>query len=165
MSDAHTYLVALGSNRRHAYFGRPEEIVQLAAQAVGDNLGEVIALSPTIRSRPVGPSQRRFANAALVVESDLAPPDMLEGLQVIESAMGRQRRGRRWQSRTLDLDIVLWSGGMWASDELVIPHPLFRTRDFVLGPAARIAPDWRDPQTGLSLRQLAARLSKPVSGR
>ena len=160
MSDAHTYLVALGSNQRHAYFGRPEEIVQLAAQAVGDNLGEVIALSPTIRSRPVGPSQRRFANAALVVESDLAPPDMLEGLQVIESAMGRQRRGRRWQSRTLDLDIVLWSGGIYGSDRLTIPHPLFARRDFVLGPAASIAAPWRDPMSGLSLAQLNHRLTR-----
>ncbi|MGB3165548.1 MAG: 2-amino-4-hydroxy-6-hydroxymethyldihydropteridine diphosphokinase [Alteraurantiacibacter sp.] len=162
MSD-HRYLVALGSNRRHALFGSPRQIVALAADAVNDNLGEVLALSTIIRSMPVGPSQRRFANAALVVESDLAPPDMLEGLQVIETAMGRTRRGRRWQARTLDLDIVLWSGGIWASDNLAIPHPLFRTRDFVLRPAAAIAPSWRDPLTGLTLRHLAARLSRRPS--
>ena len=159
MSD-HRYLVALGSNRRHALFGSPEQIVALAAEAIGDNLGEVSALSPAIRTSPVGPSQRRFANAALVVESDLVPPDMLEGLQVIETAMGRIRRGRRWQARTLDLDIVLWNGGIWASDDLAIPHPMFRRRSFVLGPAAAIAPSWRDPVTGLTLRQLDARLSR-----
>ena len=162
MSAAHTYLIALGSNRRHPFFGRPRDIVALAADAVGDNLGEVVALSAIVDSAPVGPSQRRYANAALIAKSDLAPPDMLEGLQVIEAAMGRRRRGQRWGARTLDLDIVLWSGGMWASGELAIPHPRFRERSFVLGPAAAIAPGWRDPLTGLTLAQLHARLRRPI---
>jgi len=61
----------------------------------------------------------------------------------------------------LDLDIVLWNGGAYAADDLVIPHPAFRIRAFVLVPAARIAGDWRDPLTGLTIRQLAARLTKP----
>jgi 2-amino-4-hydroxy-6-hydroxymethyldihydropteridine diphosphokinase len=63
----------------------------------------------------------------------------------------------------LDLDIVLWSGGAWASPGLTIPHPRFRTRQFVLGPAASIAPTWRDPLSGLTLRQLAYRLAASAS--
>ncbi len=77
--------------------------------------------------------------------------------RTIERVFGRDRRGQRWRSRTLDLDIVLWSGGTWYGPRLAIPHPLFRQRDFVLRPAAQIAPDWRDPVSGLTLRQLAAR--------
>ena len=162
MSAAHAYLIALGSNRRHPFFGRPRDIVALAADAVADNLGEVVALSAIVDSAPVGPSQRRYANAALIAKSDLAPPDMLEGLQVIEAAMGRRRRGQRWGARTLDLDIVLWSGGAWTDGVLAIPHPRFRERSFVLGPAAAIAPGWRDPLTGLTLAQLHARLRRPI---
>jgi 2-amino-4-hydroxy-6-hydroxymethyldihydropteridine diphosphokinase len=60
----------------------------------------------------------------------------------------------------LDLDLVLWSGGAWASDRLVLPHPEFRRRTFVLAPAATIAPAWRDPLTGLTVRQLGARLNR-----
>ena len=161
----HAYLIALGSNRRHVRFGAPEAIIDLAAWAIADGLGDVLARSRIVRSAPVGPSQRRYANAALLVESNLAPPEMLEGLQHIETAMGRERRGQRWGARTLDLDIVLWSGGIFAEEYLQIPHPRFRQRSFVLEPAAKIAPTWRDPLTRLTLRQLAARLAKPVSGR
>ena len=53
----------------------------------------------------------------------------------------------------LDLDIILWSGGMWGSAP-TLPHPAFRGRAFVLAPLAEVAPAWRDPVTGLSVRQL-----------
>ena len=124
-------------------------------------LGDVAARSPTIDSAPMGPSARRYANAAAILQSALAPAAMLDGLQGIEVAFGRRRRGRRWADRVLDLDIVLWSGGAVAGETLIVPHPHFRARDFVLTPAAAIAPDWRDPLTGLTLGQLKARLTRP----
>ena len=114
--------------------------------------------SPIIASAPVGPSQRRYANAATVIDSDETPAQLLTRLKQIERAFGR-RRGRRWGARPLDLDIVLWSGGAWASRGLVVPHVAFRDRDFVLRPLARIVPGWRDPVTGLRVRQLAHRLT------
>ena len=121
----------------------------------------MVALSPTIETAPLGPSRRRYANAAAVVESLLAPEAMLDLLNQVEREFGRRRRGQRWGARVLDLDIVLWEGGTWDSPSLILPHPRFRTRGFVLGPAARIAPYWRDPVTGLTLAQLAARLTRP----
>ncbi|RYD41366.1 MAG: 2-amino-4-hydroxy-6-hydroxymethyldihydropteridine diphosphokinase, partial [Verrucomicrobiaceae bacterium] len=60
----------------------------------------------------------------------------------------------------LDLDIVLWSGGIWVSPGLAIPHPAFRERGFVLSPAMDVAADWRDPVTGLKVRHLFARLTR-----
>jgi 2-amino-4-hydroxy-6-hydroxymethyldihydropteridine diphosphokinase len=118
----------------------------------------VEAASRIVTSRPIGPSRRAYANAAAIVRTDLEPPDLLAELLVIETRFGRRRRGQRWGARVLDLDIVLWSGGAWASPGLVIPHVSFRERDFVLRPAAEIAGDWRDPLSGLFLRQLLARL-------
>lgn len=120
----------------------------------------VEAVSAFITSRPIGPSMREYANGAAIVASDLGPLAMLAVLQDIELRHGRQRRGARWRARTLDLDIVLWDGGIMRAQSLTIPHPHFRKRSFVLGPAAAIAPDWRDPLTGLTLRQLAARLQR-----
>ena len=119
------------------------------------------AVSRVIETPPLGPSRRRYANAAAVLETSLDPPELLDLLQDIESTFGRRRRGARWGARVLDLDIVLWSGGMWRSGGLAIPHPQFRRRAFVLGPAMAIARQWRDPVGGLTLAQLHARLTRP----
>ena len=124
------------------------------------SLGTVAARSPVVASEPLGPSRRSFANAAVLLDSDLTPETLLRALQQIEREFGR-RRARRWGERVLDLDIVLWSGGALETADLTIPHPEFRSRPFVLAPAAAIAPDWRDPATGLSVRQLNARLTRP----
>jgi 2-amino-4-hydroxy-6-hydroxymethyldihydropteridine diphosphokinase len=157
---AHIYIVALGSNQRHPHWGAPRAVVDAAMHMVDGTLGTVLARSPIITTAPIGPSQRRYANAALVLESRLAPMELLASLQWLEAQLGRVRRGQRWRSRVIDLDIVLWSGGVVAEPALAIPHPLFRARDFVLGPAAAIAPGWRDPLTGLTLAQLYARLTR-----
>lgn len=124
---------------------------------------DVFAHSPIISSAPVGPSQRNYANAAAIVASPLAPPALLARLHGIEAHFGRERRGQRWRARVLDLDVILWSGGIWAEDNpaLSIPHPAMRSRGFVLAPAAMIAPDWRDPVTGLTIRQLQSRFTRP----
>lgn len=121
---------------------------------------DVEAVSRVIETPPLGPSRRRYANAAAVLETSLDPPELLDLLQDIESTFGRRRRGARWGARVLDLDIVLWSGGAWAEPRLIVPHPQFRTRTFVLAPATQIASDWRDPITGLTLAHLQARLTR-----
>ena len=157
----HTYLIALGSNVRHVAHGRPRAVLRAALEALEAAGLNVNAVSTVIESAPLGPSRRRYANAAALVTSKLEPPELLAGLQATERAFGRRPGGRRWSARVLDLDIVLWSGGAWSSPRLTIPHPRFRQRAFVLGPAALIAPTWRDPVTGLTLTQLAARLTGP----
>lgn len=149
-----SYVIALGSNRRGRH-GTPADEVRAALAAIG---GDVVMTSPFITTPPLGPARRRFVNAAALIESDDSPPEMLARLKAIEAAFGR-RRGQRWTDRVIDLDIILWSGGSWSSDGLTVPHPEFRRRDFVLRPLAAVVPDWRDPVTGLTIRQLAARLS------
>ena len=153
-----TYLVALGSNQRHHSYGRPRDVVRAAMEELAA-LGTVTERSPVITTPPMGAARRRFANAALMIESDYDPPALLAALKRMEREFGR-RRGRRWGDRVLDLDIILWSGGIWAGAGLAIPHGEFRRRDFVLAPAAAIAPRWSDPVTGLSVAQLAARKRK-----
>ena len=120
---------------------------------------EVVATSPIIETPPLGPSIRRFANAAAIVRSDLPPPALLMRLKAIERALGR-RRGRRWGARPIDLDIVLWSGGRWHDRALTVPHIAYRSRRFVLAPLAAIAPGWRDPVTGRTVRQLRSQVDR-----
>lgn len=150
-SPASLYVVALGSNRRGRH-GAPAAEVRAAMTAIG----AAVRASPIIATAPLGPSRRRFANAAILIESAEAPPALLRRLKGIERTFGR-RRGRRWDMRVIDLDIILWSGGAWSSPGLTIPHPRFRQRDFVLMPLLRLVPAWRDPITGLTIRQIAAR--------
>ena len=147
-----TYIVALGSNRAGRW-GSPRATVAAAL----DRLGGLA--SPVVESAPLGPSIRTFANAVTLIVSDETPPALLARLKAMERAAGR-RAGRRWGARTLDCDIVLWSGGCWQSRGLTIPHPAFRTRDFVLAPLATVAACWRDPVTRLTVAQLRARLTR-----
>jgi 2-amino-4-hydroxy-6-hydroxymethyldihydropteridine diphosphokinase len=149
-----SYAIALGSNQpgRH---GRPEAEIAAALALLGD----VTTVSPILRTAPLGPSRRRFANAVAILETGETPPALLRRLKAIERDFGR-RRGRAWGARVIDLDIILWSGGCWGEPHLTIPHPQFRARGFVLRPLLAVAPLWRDPITGLSVRQLAERLER-----
>lgn len=156
-ASRHHYLVALGSNMRVPGVGPPRAVLRRAIDAMAKLGLEVTSVSTLIETAPVGPSMRRYANGAAVIETALAPPELLRIMQGIEQVFGRRRSGQRWRARPLDLDIVMWSGGIWVSPELAIPHPRFRERQFVLGPGAQVAPEWRDPISGLTLRQLSAR--------
>jgi 2-amino-4-hydroxy-6-hydroxymethyldihydropteridine diphosphokinase len=147
-----SYAIALGSNRRGRH-GSPAEIVRAAAAAIDAHRLSKIRLTPAL-----GPAGRGFANAVALVSSELEPPALLDRLKQVERDFGR-RGGRRWGPRVLDLDIVLWSRGAWGGDGLVIPHPEFRRRRFVLQPLAEIAPAWRDPISGATIRQLLHRLT------
>jgi 2-amino-4-hydroxy-6-hydroxymethyldihydropteridine diphosphokinase len=156
---ATSYAIALGSNRRSRH-GSPASTLRAALAEIGG----VRAVS-RIRATPaLGPAGRAFANAVAIVESKLAPDALLARLKSIERAFGR-RPGRRWGPRVLDLDIILWSEGRWRGPGPIIPHPAFRRRDFVLRPLAEVAPDWRDPVTGATVRQLLARLTAPRPAR
>jgi 2-amino-4-hydroxy-6-hydroxymethyldihydropteridine diphosphokinase len=146
-----SYAVALGSNRRGLH-GSPADTIRAAAHAIGARRLSRIRTTPAL-----GPAGRAFANAVALVESEGDPADLLARLKAVERSFGR-RAGKRWGPRILDLDIILWSGGPYEAAGLVVPHPAFRERRFVLEPLAELAADWRDPISGRSIRQLLARL-------
>jgi 2-amino-4-hydroxy-6-hydroxymethyldihydropteridine diphosphokinase len=154
------YLIALGSNVRHHRYGRPRDVVRAAIAELAAQGMPLEAVSSIQISDPLGPSLRRYANAAAIVTSGDDPQSLLARLKRIERTFGRRPRGRRWGARVLDLDLILWDGGFCTAPGLTVPHPSFRLRRFVLDPAAVIAPAWRDPLTGLTVRQLRARLTR-----
>jgi len=165
MADT-SYAIAIGSNRRHGRHGAPAQVIAAALDALRDADVRIRAVSPTIHTAPWGPAGRSFANAAVIVATPLDPPALLRLLKAIERSFGR-RRGRRWGQRVLDLDIMLWSEGRWppfptraAPGRLAIPHIGLALRPFVLVPLTAIAPGWRDARSGLSVRQLHARLKR-----
>jgi 2-amino-4-hydroxy-6-hydroxymethyldihydropteridine diphosphokinase len=149
-------LVAIGSNRCHGRHGRPEGVVRAAIAA----LPAVAAASPIIATTPLGPGTRRYANAVVALVWDGPLLALLAQIKALERAFGR-RRGRRWGDRVLDIDIIAAGTLVVSSTSLTLPHPAMAQRRFVLDPLVAVAPGWRDPVSGLTARQLRARLLRP----
>ena len=137
----HLYAIAIGSNRPHGRHGRPAGVVEAAIARLDQEFG-LFDAAPILLNPAHGGAGRDFANSVALIETDLPPPDLLDRLKTIEREFGR-RRGRRWGTRVLDLDIVAWSGGKWRARGLCVPHKSARERSFVMGPLASIAPGWR----------------------
>ena len=120
----------------------------------------VLQWSPLFRTAPVGgpPDQLDYLNAVLLVRAEGVPQErraleLLDRLQQLECQFGRERR-ERWGPRSLDLDLLWWGGLQCRSERLVLPHPLWRERPFVLAPLAvlqgvPLEPGWPQPLAGV----------------
>lgn len=125
----------------------------------------VVALSPVYETDPVGPPpQGPYLNAALHVETALAPRALLDALLAIERSAGRER-GARNAARSLDLDLLLYDDRVIDEPGLVVPHPRLAERPFVLEPLAALAPALRHPALDATLAALAARARDPAAVR
>ena len=107
---------------------------------------------------PVGvpPDQPRYLNGVVVGQTSLTPRQLLDELLAIEKAAGRTRPSPL-APRTLDLDLILFGSERIQEPGLVVPHPRFRERLFVLEPLAALAPDLIDPETGQAISVLLRR--------
>jgi 2-amino-4-hydroxy-6-hydroxymethyldihydropteridine diphosphokinase len=153
-------LIAIGSNRRHGVHGRPEAVVSAAIAALAAAGLKLVAVSRVRQTAPLGPGGRRYANAAVAVESALPLGAVLRLLKQVERDFGR-RPGRRWGDRVLDLDIIGAGDMVVRAPGLQVPHPGVADRRFVLDPLCDIAPLWRHPLLNASARQLRARQMRP----
>lgn len=144
--------IGLGANLGHSF-----DTLCRAADAL-ENLPSCTAAgrSGIYRSAPIGPAgQPDYLNAVLALDTELPPQLLLERLQAIEHAEGRQR-AERWGPRTLDLDLLLYEGFEQRSERLTVPHPRLFERNFVLQPLADLLPlDWQFAD-GTSLQERLA---------
>ncbi len=151
--------IALGSNLGDREATLRSAIASLDALPLTD----VLRVSRFHETDPVGPpGQGRYLNAAVVLSTGLPPRRLLEALLEIERQHGRVRTDVRNGPRTLDLDLTLYGDLACEENGLEIPHPRFATRRFVLAPLAEIAPQWRHPTLGASVRSLLLRLEEAV---
>lgn len=171
-------LVALGANLP-SLAGSPSDSLRAALAAMA---GRGLSLRAVSRfwhtpAHPAG-SGPDYVNAATLIAAEQSPEALLAVLHDIEAQLGRVRDGRRWAARGIDLDLLAWGHEVrpdaagqdrWraltpaaqtraAPDRLILPHPRMQDRGFVLAPLAEIAPGWRHPRTGHSVREMLAAL-------
>lgn len=146
--------LALGSN-----LADPLHQVQSALDALaGLPQTSLLAISPFYRTPPYGPpDQPDYLNAAVLLDTELAPEALLDQTQRIELEQGRVRKDERWGPRTLDLDIMLFGDLTLETPRLTVPHYDMRHRAFMLVPLLSIAPDLVFPD-GTPLKTLVAAL-------
>jgi 2-amino-4-hydroxy-6-hydroxymethyldihydropteridine diphosphokinase len=148
-----TVAVAIGSN-----LGDRESHLAFARTRLASELGR-FRMSSIRETLPLGVgAQPHYLNAVAVGETSRTPRELLAILQQIEHDRGRERPFPG-APRTLDLDLVLFGDVVLEEAGLIVPHPRFRERSFVLEPLAEIAPDLVDPVTRLSVRELLEKKS------
>ena len=130
--------LGLGSNLQE-----PVMQLQQALRRLAETTGlKVLRTSSFYRTPPWGDEQQDdFINAVVQIETSLEPIPLLHVLQSIENVMGRQRSGRRWGPRTIDIDLLLYGERQFHSAELEIPHPRMFERAFVLKPLYELDAD------------------------
>jgi len=131
----HISYLALGTN-----LGDKERNLQLALEKIAENIGKISAVSSIYASEAWGyKSKNRFLNQVARIETILSPLELLKAVQVIETQMGRVRNNSgRYHDRIIDIDIILYDDLVCRSEELTIPHPLYRQRPFVWKPLEEI---------------------------
>lgn len=124
-------------------------------------IGRVLLFSPVVESEPWGfEAETNFLNMALMVETELAPQQVLAGMLEIENILGRKRSGAGYVSRSIDIDILFYDDKQINEDKLVIPHPLLHMRQFVLEPLHAIAPDFIHPVFNATISDLLSQLNR-----
>jgi 2-amino-4-hydroxy-6-hydroxymethyldihydropteridine diphosphokinase len=142
--------IALGSN-----LGNREQYLRDAVEALRAFVAN-LRVSSFHETAPVGVGEQpQFLNAAAVGTTTLPAPALLSRLLETEQRFGRERP-YHGAARTLDLDLILYGSAIIEEPGLIVPHPRFRERRFVLAPLAEVAGDWIDPVSGLTISRLLA---------
>jgi len=145
--------LGLGSN-----MGDRRDMLQAAVDALRARGVVVEAVSPVYETAPrEREDQPAFLNAAVRAHTALAPPALLDVAKGVERDLGRRAGGVRYGPRPIDCDLLVWEGGAWAEERLVVPHPRLAGRRFAMLPLLDLDPDLTLPD-GTVLADACARI-------
>jgi 2-amino-4-hydroxy-6-hydroxymethyldihydropteridine diphosphokinase len=146
------YYIALGTNVGNYINNFSHAIVELK------KIGQVIKMANIYKSKPYGYlKQNFFYNSMVHLKSELLPTELMNKIQLIEKKLKKNKRIINGP-RKIDLDIIFWGYKMFNNRELSIPHPRVSERDFVLFPLQDIAPNFRDPVSKITVKELIKEL-------
>ncbi len=144
--------------------------LQCAQQQINEQIGPVLRCSHRYESPAWGFDARTlFSNQVLEADTDLKPEELLDAVQRIENALGRdraaeqaerERTGARYASRTIDIDVLFYDDRVIDTPRLRVPHPRIGEREFVLVPLCEVMRQRRHPLTGLTAGQMLEALRK-----
>jgi 2-amino-4-hydroxy-6-hydroxymethyldihydropteridine diphosphokinase len=152
----HRIFIGIGSNlgNRRAYYHKALEHIATLPKT------RIVKQSSLYESEPIGEAKNWYVNGVIEIETSFTPPQLLQRLQQIELALGRKRTAetKKWSSRKIDLDILLFDSQTVDSRTLKIPHPELHHRRFVLLPLCELAPHLTHPRLGATIAELLAGL-------
>jgi 2-amino-4-hydroxy-6-hydroxymethyldihydropteridine diphosphokinase len=148
--------IALGSNLASEWGDRAANLREAVRRV--KRLGQVRAVSRFYDTAPVGyTDQPNFLNAAMLLETELEPVELMRALLAVERAMGRDRAAAVAKGpRVIDLDLLLMDDVVMVTEALTLPHPAMAQRRFVLEPLKQIAPTLVDPLSGRTVAEMLA---------
>ena len=138
--------MALGGNQAYVL-----GTFRWALQALEASLGQLLACSSAFRTRAVVPADwdaplpPDYWNAVVALRTERPPQTLLPLLKDIERRAGRCA-SRRWASRPLDIDVLVYADLQLDAADLTVPHPRLAERAFVLQPLAEVAPQLAIPR-------------------
>jgi len=142
--------IGLGTN-----LGDREENLKAALRSIDESAGQIISCSSVYETAPWGfRSRKKFLNMVVIAETRLLPEELLDTTMKIEKLLGRVRSSRRYTSRVIDIDILLYDSDIIDTENLKIPHPLLHKRKFVLVPLCEIAAGMIHPVYKKGIREL-----------
>ncbi len=142
--------LSLGSSMgdRKAYLDRAVELLSKSSGI------KVTKVSSYIQTQPVGGvAKNTFLNCAAEIQTYLSPHALLDQIHRIESECDRVRK-ERWGDRTLDIDIIFYGKQQVREDDLIIPHPEYLNREFVIEPLKEICPEFLCPSCLKKIKNL-----------
>ena len=151
-NDIHVVFLGLGSN-----LGDKEKNIERAYREIDKRIGRIISKSAFYMSDPEGfESENRFVNSVCELVTILEAREVLRVTQAIEKELGRTKKSPDggYADRTIDIDILMVDNRIVEEPGLIIPHPRFHLRDFVLTPFAEISPDTVHPVFAKTILEL-----------
>lgn len=146
-------IIGLGSNLNDRFAALSGTLRLLKEEA-----GDIVAASSVWETEPWGfEADDQFLNMVVVLETGKQPSQLMQLFRSLEGRMGRKRSGGgKYESRIIDIDILLWEDRVISMPGLEVPHPKLADRRFVLEPLSEVAPDAVHPVTGLTVKEMLA---------
>jgi len=139
-----------------ANLGYSNQLIIYSREAIAARIVVIKSSSSIYESEPWGfESDNNFLNQILLVETILSPAAIMLELSYIESKFGRERNGKGYSSRTMDIDVLFYDHLILYTPELIVPHKQLHKRRFIVEPLREIAPDFIHPLFSISINEIA----------
>ena len=143
-------ILSLGGNK-----GNVSDTFFRVEKLISDEIGLITKTSSNYKTAAWGNThQPDFLNKVIEVATELSVDDCLQKVLSIEKRLGRIRTEKKWEERTIDIDILFYNDLILNKKQLIVPHPYLQDRKFVLIPLVEILPDYNHPLLNKSLKVL-----------